>query len=102
MIYKVREENTINYPLEDILEYLVFARVLAPKSKLATHEFCKHFVYESDFDLQHLYRTMDVTLKHSNDIQKIAYKASSKLVKNDNIILYYDMSNFYFENEDAS
>lgn len=99
---EVREESKITYPLEDILEYLVFARVLAPNSKLATHELCKHFVDEPDFGLQHIYRTMDVILKHSNDIQKIAYKASSKLVKDDKSILFYDMSNFYFESEDAS
>lgn len=99
---EVREESKITYPLEDVLEYLVFARILAPKSKLATHELCKHFVDEPDFDLQHVYRTMDVINKHMDEIQKIAYKASSKLVKDDKSILFYDMTNFFFESEDAS
>ena len=99
---ELREESKITYPLEDVLEYLIFARILAPKSKMATHELCKHFVDEPDFDLQHVYRTMDVIVKHIDEIQKIAYKASSKLIKDDKSILFYDMTNFFFESEDAS
>lgn len=99
---ELREESKITYPLEDVLEYLIFARILAPKSKMATHELCKHFVDEPDFDLQHVYRTMDVIVKHMDEIQKIAYKASSKLVKDDKSILFYDMTNFFFESEDAN
>ena len=99
---ELREDSKITYPLEDVLEYLIFARILAPKSKMATHELCKHFVDEPDFDLQHVYRTMDVIVKHMDEIQKIAYKVSSKLVKDDKSILFYDMTNFFFESEDAS
>ena len=99
---ELREESKITYPLEDVLEYLIFARILAPKSKMATHELCKHFVDEPDFDLQHVYRTMDVIVKHIDEIQKIAYKASSKLIKDNKSILFYDMTNFFFESEDAS
>lgn len=98
---EVRENSKITYPLEEVLEYLVFARVLAPKSKLATHELCKHFVDEPKFDLQHTYRTMDVINKYSDKIQQIAYKVSSKLVKDDHSILFYDMTNFFFESEEA-
>lgn len=99
---ELRENSKITYPLEDVLEYLIFAKVLAPKSKLATHELCKCFVDEPDFDLQHIYRTIDVIVKHMDEIQKIAYKASSKLVKDGKSILFYDISNFFFESEDAS
>lgn len=99
---EIREESKITYPLEDVAEYLVFARVLAPKSKLATHELCQYFVDQPNFGLHHVYRTMDVMVKNADKIQKIAYKASSKLVKDDKSILFYDMSNFYFESEDAS
>lgn len=99
---EIRENSKITYPLEDILEYLVFARILAPKSKLATHELCKHFVDEPNFDLQHTYRTMDVINKYSEKIQQIAYKMSSKLVKDEHKILFYDMSNFFFESEEAN
>lgn len=96
---EIRENSKITYPLEEVLEYLVFARILAPKSKLATHELCKHFVDEPDFDLQHIYRTMDVINKYIDKIQQVAYKMSSKLVKDEHSILFYDMSNFYFESE---
>ena len=99
---EVRENSKITYPLEEVLEYLVFARVLSPKSKLATHELCKYFVDEPDFDLQHIYRTMDVINKYADKIQRIAYKVSLKLVKDDHSILFYDMTNFFFESEEAS
>lgn len=54
---KIRENSKITYPLENILEYLVFARILAPKSKLVTHKLYKHFGDEPNFDLQHAYHS---------------------------------------------
>ncbi len=96
---EIKENSKITYPLEDVLEYLVFARILAPKSKLATHEICKHFVDEPNFGLQHIYRAMDVINKHIDKIQQVAYKMSSKLVKDEHSVLFYDMSNFCFESE---
>ena len=88
------------YDLCDIVEKTVFSRILHPSSKLDTYTISKTlFVEEPNFNLQDLYRSLDVISQESDYIQSELYKNSNKLFKRNNKVLYYDCTNYFFEIE---
>ena len=55
------------------------------------------FLEQPDFELQHIYRGLEVLAKESDFIQSQLYKNSKNVFKRNTNILYYDCTNFYFE-----
>jgi hypothetical protein len=54
----------------------VYSRIIYPASKLATHELSKKFIEQPNFELQHIYRALEVIAKETDFIQAELYKAS--------------------------
>lgn len=96
---EISKKYKYTYDLNSILSRLIYARVIYPGSKLATYELSKHFIEQPDFELQHIYRALEVISKESNYIQSELYKNSLKISKRNTGILYYDCTNFFFEIE---
>lgn len=90
------------YDLTDILSVLVTGRILFPKSKLATFEDSKSQIEKHNFDLQDIYRSLEVIAKEKDFIQSELYKNTLSLSKRNDKILYYDCTNYYFEIEKES
>lgn len=90
------------YDLVDILSVLICGRILFPKSKLATFEDCKHQLEQHSFELQDVYRSLEVLAKEKDFIQSQLYKNTLSLGKRNDKILYYDCTNYYFEIEKES
>jgi len=87
------------YDLDAVLSRLVYGRVLFPSSKLNTFEASKRLLEQPTFDLQHVYRSLNVIADESDFIQSELYKNSlSVSVRNDRV-LYYDCTNYFFEIE---
>jgi transposase len=78
---------------------LIYGRILFPSSKLATYEISKKFIEQPDFELQHIYRALEIIAKESTFIQSELYKNSLKVSKRNTGILYYDCTNYFFEIE---
>lgn len=87
------------FDLNSILSRLVYCRILFPASKLATNELSKKFIEQPNFELQHIYRALEVISKEANFIQSELYKNSLKVSERNTNILYYDCTNFFFEIE---
>ncbi len=87
------------YDLNSILSRLVYGRILFPSSKLATHRQATSFIEPPNFELQHVYRALDIFTKESDFIQSNLYKNSLKVSKRNTGILYYDCTNYFFEIE---
>ena len=87
------------YNLDSILSRLLYGRILFPSSKLNTLKLSKHLLETPDFDLQHVYRSLEVIAKESDFIQSSLYKNSLCLSKRNDKILYYDCTNYFFEIE---
>ena len=87
------------YNLDSILSRLLYGRILFPSSKLNTLKLSKHLLEAPDFDLQHVYRSLEVIAKESDFIQSSLYKNSLCLSKRNDKILYYDCTNYFFEIE---
>ena len=98
----IKEKYSFKYDLNNILSRLLYGRVIFPSSKLATYNLSKKFLEQPNFELQHIYRALEVISKENEFIQAELYKNSLKKSKRNTGILYYDCTNYFFEidNED--
>lgn len=88
-----------DYDLNDILSRLLYGRILFPSSKLSTFEESKKYLEAPKFELQHIYRALDVICKEDGFIQSELYKNSKAISKRNDKVLFYDCTNFFFETE---
>ena len=96
---KISEKYKFSFNLDAILSRLLYGRILFPSSKLATHQLSSKLIEQPDFDIQHVYRALEVIAKETDYIQSELYKNSLKLSKRNSGILYYDCTNYFFEIE---
>lgn len=96
---EITSKYKFSYNLDSVLSRLIYSRVISPSSKLSTFEESKKFIEPIDFELQHIYRALDVIAEEDAFIQAKLYKNSSSLSKRNDRILFYDCTNFFFESE---
>ena len=96
---EISSKYKFSYNLNSVLSRLIYSRVIFPASKLSTFEEAKKFLEPIDFELQHIYRALDVIAEEDSFIQEKLYKNSSCLSKRNDKILFYDCTNFFFETE---
>lgn len=89
------------YNLNSILSRLVYGRILSPGSKLSTMEYAHSLPEKPKFELHHIYRALEVIASETSYIQAELYKNSCAASGRNDKILYYDVTNYYFEIEDA-
>lgn len=99
---QIVKKYKFKYDLDSILSRLLYSRIIYPDSKLATFELSKQFIEKPNFDLHHIYRALDVLETESDLIQATVYENSLKIVKRKTGVLYYDLTNYFFELEQAS
>jgi len=96
---KIAAKHKFSFNLNSILSRLIYGRILFPSSKLSTFQLSKTLLEPPDFELQHIYRSLEIIAKESDFIQAELYKNSLALSKRNDRILYYDCTNYYFEIE---
>mgnify|MGYP001401228258 CR=1 FL=1 len=96
---KISDEHKFKYNLDSIFSRLIYGRIIFPASKLATNKLAKTFMEQPDFDIQHIYRALEVIADESDFIQSELYNNSLKLYNRKKGILYYDCTNYFFEIE---
>ena len=97
----ISEKYKFSFNLNSILSRLVYGRIIFPTSKLGTLELSKRFLEPPAFEIQHIYRALEVISQESDFIQAELYKNSLTLSKRNDKILYYDCTNYFFEIEQA-
>lgn len=95
----ISDKYKFSFNLDSILSRLIYGRVLFPSSKLNTYQLSKSLLEQPDFELQHIYRALEVISKESDFIQSELYKNSLNISKRNDKILYYDCTNYFFEIE---
>ncbi|WP_010251723.1 IS1634 family transposase [Acetivibrio cellulolyticus] len=95
----VSDRHKFSFNLNSILSRLVYGRIIFPSSKLATCELSKDFLEQPDFELQHVYRALEVISDETDYIQSELYKNSLGICSRNKGILYYDCTNYFFEIE---
>jgi transposase len=95
----IHERHKFEYNLNDILSRLIYTRILYPSSKLSSLEASHRLIEQPSFEVQHMYRALDVIAEESDFIESKVYQNSMRLVERNSRILYYDCTNYFFEIE---
>lgn len=95
----ISKKYKFSFDLNAILSRLLYGRILFPSSKLATYQQSSKFIEQPNFELQHVYRALEVISKEMDFIQSSLYGNSLKISKRNTGILYYDCTNYFFEIE---
>ena len=95
----IRNHHKFSYDFHAILTDLIYARILAPSSKLSSYKYCHSLLEPPKYSLQDLYRALSVLAEESDFIQEELYKNSNFIHLRNSKILYYDCTNYYFEIE---
>ena len=91
----------IKYDLNSVLADLIYTRIIEPSSKLSAFETAKSFLEQPNFELQNIYRALEIISKETENIEASVYKNSLNVVNRNTKILYYDCTNYFFEIEEA-
>lgn len=97
----ISSKYKFEFNLDSILSRLIYGRILFPSSKLNTYQESNRLLEQPDFQLQHVYRALEVIAKESDFIQSKLYENSLSVSKRNDRILYYDCTNYFFEIEDG-
>jgi transposase len=95
----ISDRHKFYFNLDSILSRLIYGRILFPSSKRNTHQLSKTLLQQPDFEIQHVYRALEVIAKESDFIQAELYKNSLAISRRNDRILYYDCTNYFFEIE---
>lgn len=101
LLNKQRNE-TLKYNSSTILKHLLVSRILTPGSKKKSYEDKgRYFDFEKqdDFTLDQVYHCLSYLARISEDIQKHIHKRLKAQDKRKNDLIYYDVTNYYFEIE---
>lgn len=99
---KIEKRHRNKYDLNEILQMLLFTRILYPGSKLSSLEDAKRFIEQPKVDIHQVYRASSILAEESDDIQADVYRRSLKLGKRRDKVIYYDCTNYYFESEEEN
>lgn len=98
----IQDKYQFHFDLNEILSYLVFARIIYPSSKLETFKQCQNFIEQPKFKLHDEYRALSYIAENMDFIQENLFNNSKKIIKRNSNVIYYDCTNYFFEidNED--
>ncbi len=94
---KILENRKIEFDAYTSTKFLIIDRIINATSKLKTYNQLNNYYEKPDLNIVHLYRVLDLIEENLKEFQSHIYEASSKIVKRDTRILYYDCTNLYFE-----
>jgi len=98
----ISDNHKFKFDLNEILSYLIYARIIYPSSKLETFKQCQNFIEQPKFKLHDEYRALSYIAQNSDYIQEQLYNNSKNVIKRNSKIIYYDCTNYFFDidNED--
>jgi transposase len=82
-----------------IFKLLVFDRILFPSSKRGAFAHKHRFFDAMDFSLEDIYKALDLYADHADAMLLAIHKRISKLHKRSTALVYYDVTNYYFETD---
>ena len=94
---QIQEQYKFEFDLNEVLSYLVFARIIYPSSKLETFKQCQNFIEQPKFKLHNEYRALNYIAENMDFIQEQLFNNSKNIIKRNSKIIYYDCTNYFFE-----
>ena len=93
----IQNKYQFHFDLNEILSYLVYARIIYPSSKLETFKQCQNFIEQPKFKLHDEYRALSYIAKNIDYIQENLFNNSKNIINRNSKIIYYDCTNYFFE-----
>ena len=94
---KIQSQYKFEFNLNEVLSYLVFARIIYPSSKLETFKQCQNFIEQPTFKLHDEYRALSYIANNIDFIQENLFINSKNVIKRNSKVIYYDCTNYFFE-----
>ena len=92
-----RRYTKAEYNHNAIFKLLVYSRLLQPSSKKKAFENRNIYFDKMDFSLDDVYRSLSFFNKHKEEMLLSLHKRISTLYGRDTSLVYYDVTNYYFE-----
>ena len=93
----IQEKYQFHFDLNEILSYLIYARIIFPSSKLETFKQCQNFIEQPNFKLHDEYRALSYLAENIDYIQEQLFNNSKKIIERNSKVIYYDCTNYFFE-----
>lgn len=94
-----RRHENFSYNSESIMRLLAYSRVLYPHSKKKTMEIKDRYFENFDFTLDDIYDCLSHFSNCSKKAQKHIYEKVQEQYGSDTSLIYYDVTNYYFETD---
>ncbi|MDD4570809.1 MAG: IS1634 family transposase [Tepidanaerobacteraceae bacterium] len=91
-----------DYDADTIMKLLVYSRLLYPASKKKTYENRSCFFEKENYSLDDVYRCLSFFNKHRENLMLWINGKIKQLYGRDTSLVYYDVTNYYFETDDIS
>ena len=93
----IQNNYRFHFDLNEILSYLVYARIIFPSSKLETFKQCQNFIEQPSFELHDEYRALNYIADNMDFIQESLFNNSKNIIDRNSRVIYYDCTNYFFE-----
>lgn len=97
----IQKRRKVTYDLNNILESLLYARMISPASKLKTSDDVAHYYKWNALEPHQVYRSLSIFANEIDYIQSQLFENSRKVINRKTDVIYYDCSNFFFETEQS-
>ena len=95
----ISDKYKFQFDLNEILAYLIYARIIYPSSKLETYKQCQNFIEQPSFKLHDEYRALSYIAENMDFIQEKLFENSKSVLNRNSNVIYYDCTNYFFEIE---
>lgn len=97
----IAAQTNITYDFSSIVIDLIISQIIDPRSKRGFYNSPKLYGKEKEYDLQHVYRSLDILAANTDIINAYTYKELKKYKNLNSKIYYYDCTNFYFDTDNC-
>ena len=94
---EIQSKYKFQFDLNEILSYLIYARIIYPSSKLETFKQCQNFIKQPSFKLHDEYRALSYIAENMDFIQESLFNNSKNIIKRNADVIYYDCTNYFFD-----
>lgn len=83
---EIQSKYKFQFDLNEILSYLVYARIIYPSSKLETFKQCQNFIEQPKFKLHDEYRALSYIAENMDFIQEQLFNNSKNVIKRELVL----------------
>lgn len=99
--YRQKQNSKIRFKLKDVVSSLVYSRLLDPGSKKKNFENKDQFINQTEFQLEHVYRSLGFLDSQKDNLEKYLNKRLAEQMTRNLAVAFYDVTTYYFESVEA-